>query len=60
MASLINKKFSADVRGVISVEGDKVIISVEDFGDIEFADFVADFLGKEDVKITISYGESVS
>lgn len=60
MASLINKKYAADIKGLISVEDGKVVISVEDVGDIDFADFVTDFVGKEDVKVTITYGEQLA
>ena len=60
MASLINRKYGADIKGVISVEDGKVTISVEDVGDVDFADFIADFIGKEDVKITVAYGEQIA
>lgn len=55
----INKKYSADIKGVISVEDGRVIISVEDTGDIDFSVFVEDFIGKDNVKIAVSYGEQL-
>lgn len=58
MASKINKKFSADIKGLISIDGDKIVVSVEDAEDeINLAGFIADFADKPDVKITIAYGE---
>lgn len=59
MASPMNRKYSADIRGVISTDGDKITVSVEDVGDINFADFIGDFTEKENVKINISYAEEV-
>lgn len=60
MASLMNKKYSADIKGLISVDENKVItVSVEDVGDIDFATFIADFVDKDNVKVTLSYGEEV-
>lgn len=58
--SLMNKKISADIKGLISVEDNIITISVEDVGDIDFATFIADFVGKDDVKITLSYGEDLT
>lgn len=58
--SLMNRKYSADIKGVLSIEDGKIIVSVEDIGDVDLADFVKDFVDKEDVKITISYGEQLA
>lgn len=58
--SLMNRKYSADIKGILSIEDGKIIVSVEDIGDVDLADFVKDFVDKEDVKITISYGEQLA
>lgn len=58
--SLMNRKYSADIKGVLSIEDGKIIVSVEDVGDVDLADFVKDFVDKEDVKIAISYGEQLA
>lgn len=55
----INKKYSADIKGFISVEDGRIIVSVEDAGDIDLSDFVQDFIGKDNVKISVSYGEQI-
>lgn len=59
MASKMNKKFSADVRGVLSIEDGQMSVEVEDVdGTVVLSDFFKDFADKE-VKITIAYGEEL-
>lgn len=59
MASKINKKYSADIKGILDIENDKLEIEVEDIENpINLAKFFADFKGKE-VKISITYGEEI-
>lgn len=59
MASKINKKYSADIKGVLDIEDDKLDIEVEDIENpINLAKFFADFKDKE-VKISITYGEEI-
>lgn len=59
MASKINKKYSADIKGVLDIEDDKLDIEVEDIENpINLAKFFADFKNKE-VKISITYGEEI-
>ncbi len=59
MASLMNRKYCSDIRGVISVDDGKITVSVEDVGDVNFAEFIADYVGKDNVKITLSYGKEL-
>ena len=60
MASKINRKYSCDVKGLVSIDGDKITVSVEDMEDeINLAEFVKDFANKPDVKIAVSYGEEI-
>lgn len=61
MASKMNKKFSCDIKGSVSIEGDKILISVEDIDDeINLAEYVKDFNNKDDVKISFAYGEELA
>ena len=61
MASKMNKKFSCDIKGLVSIEGDKILISVEDIDDeINLAEYVKDFNNKDDVKISFAYGEELA
>lgn len=55
----INKRYSADIKGAVSVDEGKIIISVEDVGDIDFSEFIQEFVGKDNVKITVAYGEQL-
>ena len=60
MASKINIKYSCDIKGNISINGDKITVEVEDVEDeINLAEFLKDFVGKPDVKIAVSYGEEI-
>ena len=60
MASKINKKYSCDIRGIISADDGIITVEVEDVADpIVFADLIKDFIGKPDVKISVSYGEEL-
>lgn len=60
MASKINRKYSADIKGIISVDDGIITVEVEDMDEpIVLADFIKDFVGKPDVKVTISYGEEL-
>ena len=60
MASKINKKYSCDIKGIISVDDGIITVEVEDVEEpIVLADFIKDFISKEDVKITVSYGEDL-
>lgn len=59
MASKINKKYSADIKGVLSIEDGIITIQVEDMDEsIVLADFIKDFAEKE-IKIVVSYGEEL-
>lgn len=60
MASLMNKKYGADIKGIITIdENNNINVEVEDIGNINLANFISDFTDKENVKITISYAEEV-
>lgn len=60
MASKINKKYSCDVKGLISADDGIIAIEVEDVDEpVVLADFIKDFVGKPDVKISVSYGEEL-
>ena len=59
MASKINRKYSCDIRGIISADDDIITVEVEDVEKpIVLADFIKDFIGKPDVKISVAYGEN--
>lgn len=60
MASKINRKYSADIKGIINADDGIITVEVEDVDEpIALADFIKDFIGKPDVKVTISYGEEL-
>ena len=60
MASKINRKYSCDIRGIISADDGIITVEVEDVAEpIVFADLIKDFIGKPDVKISVSYGEEL-
>lgn len=60
MASKMNRKYSADVKGIVSVDDGIITVEVEDTDEpVVLADFIKDFVGKPDVKIAISYGEEL-
>lgn len=58
--SKINRKYSCDVKGLISSDDGIITIEVEDVDEsVVLADFIKDFVGKPDVKISVSYGEEL-
>lgn len=58
--SKINRKYSCDVKGLISADDGIITIEVEDVDEpVVLADFIKDFVGKSDVKISVSYGEEL-
>ena len=60
MASKINKKYSCDIREIILADDGIITVEVEDVAEpIVFADLIKDFIGKPDVKISVSYGEEL-
>ena len=60
MASKINKKYACDIKGIISVDDGIITVEVEDVEEpIVLADFIKDFVGKPDVKISVAYGEEL-
>lgn len=60
MASKLNRKYSCNIKGIVSSDNGVISVEVEDVEDpIVLADFIADFIGKPDVKITVSYGEEL-
>lgn len=60
MASKINKKYSCDIKGIVSADDGIITVEVEDVVEpIVFADLIKDFIGKPDVKISVSYGEEL-
>ena len=60
MASKINKKYACDIKGIISVDDGIITVEVEDVEEpIVLADLIKDFIGKPDVKISVSYGEEL-
>lgn len=60
MASKLNKKYSCDIKGIVSSDNGVISVEVEDVENpVVLADFIADFIGKPDVKITVSYGEEL-
>ena len=60
MASKINKKYACDIKGIISVDDGIITVEVEDVDTpVVLADFIKDFVGKPDVKISVAYGEEL-
>ena len=59
MASKINRKYSCDIKGIVSTDDGIITIEVEDVNmPVVLADFIKDFVGKPDVKISVAYGEN--
>ena len=59
MASKINRKYSCDIKGIISVDDGIITVEVEAVAKpIVLTDFIKDFVGKPDVKIAVAYGEN--
>lgn len=60
MASKINRKYSCDIKGIISTDDGIITVEVEDVAEpVILADFIKDFVGKPDVKISVAYGEEL-
>lgn len=60
MASKINRKYSCDIKGIISTDDGIITVEVEDVAEpVILADFIKDFVGKSDVKISVAYGEEL-
>ena len=60
MASKINRKYSCDIKGMVSVDDGIITVEVEDVDEpVILADFIKDFVDKPDVKISVSYGEEL-
>ena len=58
--SKINRKYSCDIEGIVSADDGIITVEVEDVAEpIVFADLIKDFIGKPDVKISVSYGEEL-
>lgn len=59
--SAINRKYAANITGLLSIEDDgRIMVEVEDFPDlVDLASFIRDFDGK-DTKISISFAEDVT
>lgn len=59
MASKINKKYGADIKGILSITEGKIEFEVEDTPKpVDLANFISDFNGKE-IKATFVYGEEL-
>lgn len=56
MADKMQKNYKISGSGVLSIDGDKIIISVEDRGDFNLADVLSDLYGCS-VKFSFSYDE---
>ena len=55
----IKKKFNVSVKGVMTIEDGRIIMSVEELGDIPLDEIREDFDGRE-VNIKIDYNEDYS
>ncbi len=56
MAADIKYNYKLNIKGLMSIDGDEIAISVEDGGDYSLAYLCKDFEGKV-VKITVAYDE---
>ena len=56
MAQSIKKKYNLNINGVLSFDGGKPIISIEDRGDFDLATLLMDFDNRE-VKLSVSFDE---
>jgi hypothetical protein len=56
MAADIKYNYKLNIKGLVSIDGDEIAISVEDGGDYSLAYLCKDFEGKV-VKITVAYDE---
>ena len=60
MASKINRKYSCDIRGIISTDDGIITVEVEDVDTpVVLADFIKDLVGKPDVQISVAYGQEL-
>lgn len=60
MASKINRKYGCDIKGFINIDDGIITVEVEDVEKpVVLADFIKDFVGKPDVKISVNYGEEL-
>ena len=58
--SKINRKYSCDIKGIVSADDGIITVEVEDVAEpVILADFIKDFVGKSDVKISVAYGEEL-
>ena len=56
MAADIKYNYKLNIKGVMTIDGDNITMSVEDSGDYSLAYLCEDFNGKI-VKITVAYDE---
>lgn len=57
LASKVSKRSSANIKGILEITGDKIIVHVEDISEaFVLADFIREFDGKE-VRISIAHSE---
>ena len=56
MAADIKYNYKLNIKGLMTIEDDKIIMSVEESGDFSLAGLCEDFDGKV-VKITVAYDE---
>ena len=54
MAADIKYNYKLNVKGLMTVDGDNIVMSVEDSGDFSLAYLCEDFNGKV-VKVTVTY-----
>ena len=60
MASKINRKYSCDIKGIISTDDGIITVEVEDVDTpVVFFYFIYYFVVKPDVKISVAYGEEL-
>lgn len=56
MAQSIKKKYNLNIKGVLSFEDNKPIISIEDRGDFDLSTLLMDFDNRE-IKLSVSFDE---
>lgn len=54
----ITRKYSASIKGILSISDEGMFVETEESGVVNFADFINDFDGKI-VKISINYSEDI-
>lgn len=52
----IKYNYKLNIKGVMSITDGKIIIAVEDLGDVDFAELCEDFSDKM-VKVSVTYDE---